>query len=69
MLTRITDRKIPCVYIPLYEIIKNFGAGPYNSLRHADNRRYSSGLYLTQNRREAHVLVGEKSGKIWRCSC
>ena len=53
MLTRITDRKIPCVYIRAYEKIKNWGRGPYNSLRHADNRKYFSGLSLTRNRREA----------------
>ena len=41
MPTRITDRKIPCVYIQVYEII-----GPYNSLCHADNRKYFSGLSL-----------------------
>ena len=69
MLTRITDRKIPCVYIHVYRITKNWGPGPYNSLRHADNRRYFSGLSLTRNRREAHVLLGEGSGKIWTCSC
>ena len=69
MLTRITDRKIPCVYIRVYRITKNWGPGLYNSLRHADNRRYFSGLPLTRNRREAHVLLGERSGKIWTCSC
>ena len=53
MLTRITDRKIPCVYIHVYRITKNWGPGPYNSLRHADNRKYFSGLSLTRNRREA----------------
>ena len=44
MLTRIADWKIPCVYIYVYRITKNWGPGPYNSLRHADNRRYFSGL-------------------------
>ena len=29
---------------------------PYNSLRHADNRRYFLGLCLTRNRREAHMF-------------
>ena len=47
MLTRITGRKIPCVYIHVYQIIKNRGPGPYNSLRHADNTKYFSGLILT----------------------
>ena len=70
MLTRITDQKIPCVYIHVYRITKNWGPGPCNSLRHADNRRYFSGLPLTENRREAqNVLLGEGSGKIWTCSC
>ena len=43
MLTRITDRMIPCVYIHVYRITKKLGPGPYNSLRHA-NRRYFSKL-------------------------
>ena len=46
MLTRITDRKIPCIYIHVYVTAKNWRPGPYNSLRHADNRRYFSGLSL-----------------------
>ena len=70
MLTRITDQKIPCVYIHVYRITKNWGPGPYNSLRHADNRRYFSGLSLTRNRREAHMFyLAREVGKIWRCSC
>ena len=70
MLTRITDRKIPCVYIHVYRITKNRGPGPYNSLRHADNRRYFSGsLSNAKLRGSAHVLLGEGSGKIWTCSC
>ena len=56
MLTRITDRKIPCVYIHVYRITKNWGPGPYNSLRHADNGRYFSGLSLMQNGREVHMF-------------
>ena len=40
----------------------------YNFLPHADNRRYFPGLSLTRNRREAHVLFGEESGKSWTCS-
>ena len=63
-LTRITDRKIPCVYIHVYQT-KNWGPGPYNSLRHADNRRYFSGLSLTRNRREAHMFyLVRKVGKF-----
>ena len=62
MLPRITDyRKILCVYIHVYQTTKNWGPGPYNSLRHADNRRYFFGLSLMGNRREAHMfyLVNE----------
>ena len=69
MLTKITDRKIPCVYIHVYRIIKDSGPVKFNSLCHADNRRYFSGLSLMRNRKEAHVLLGEGSGKIWTCSC
>ena len=70
MLTRITDWKIPCVHIHVYQIMKNWGPGPYNSLRHADNRRYFSGLSLTRNRREAHMFyLAKEVGKIWTCSC
>ena len=39
ILSRITDRKIPCVYTHDYYVLKNRGTGPYNSLRHADNRK------------------------------
>ena len=56
ILTRITDRKIPCVYIHVHYIIKNRGHGPYNYLCHADNRRYFSGLPLTRNQREATMI-------------
>ena len=38
--TRITDWKILCVYIHVYQIIKNWGPGPYNSVCHTDNRNY-----------------------------
>ena len=65
--TRITDQKIPCVYIDVYWIIKNWGPGPYRC--HADNRRCFLGLSLTRNRGEAHVLLDEGSGKIWTSSC
>ena len=65
MLTRITDGKIPCVYIHVYQIKKNWGPGPYNSLCHADNRRCFSGLSLTQNRREAHMFyLAKEMGKF-----
>ena len=61
MLTRIK--------IHVYQI-KNWGPGPYNSLCHADNRKYFLGLSLTQNRREAHMFyLVKEEGKIWTCSC
>ena len=49
MLTRNTDRKIPGVHIHFCQITKNRGPDPNNSLHHAENRRYFSGLCLTQN--------------------
>ena len=42
-MTRITDWKVPCVNIHVYQIIKNRGPGWYNSLRHADNTKYFLG--------------------------
>ena len=69
ILTRILDWKIPCVYIPVYHMIKNRGPGLYNSLSHADNRKYFSGLSL-RNWMEVHMFYLEREeGKIWRCSC
>ena len=56
------DWNIPCV-------IKNRGPGPYNSLRHADNKKYFSGLSNANSKGSAHDLHGERSGKIWRRSC
>ena len=65
ILTRITDWKISCVYIHVYQIIKNSGPGPYNCLRHADNRKQFLGRSLTQNRREAHMIYRAREvGKI-----
>ena len=69
MLTRIKDQKISCVYIHVYQITKNWGPSPYNSLCHDDNRRYFSCLSPTWNWTEAHVLLCKGSGKIWTCSC
>ena len=40
----------------VYDIIKNWEPGPYNSLCHANNRRYFSGLSLMRNQREAHMF-------------
>ena len=49
--------------------MKNRGPGLYNSLRHADNRKYFSGLSLMRNRREEHMLyLAREMEKIWRCS-
>ena len=65
MPTRITDRKIPCVYIHVYRITKNGGPGPCNSLRHADDRRYISGLFPTRNRKETHMFyLAKEVGKF-----
>ena len=65
MLTRITDWKILCVYIHVYQITKNWGPGRYNSLCHADNRRYFSGLSLMWNQREAHMFyLVREVGKV-----
>ena len=63
MLTRITDQKIQCVY----QIIKNWGPGLYNSLCHADNRKYFLGLSLMWNWREAHMAdeMLQKKKFIW----
>ena len=55
MLTKIAERKIPCVYIHAYQITKNWGPGPYNSLRHADNRRYFLGLSNAKSKRSFYL--------------
>ena len=67
MLTRITDQKILCVYIHVYPITKNWGPSLYNSLCHADNRKYFSDLCLMQNWREVHMFYLARD--IWTCSC
>ena len=65
MLARITDRKIACVYSHVYQITKNWAPGPYNCLRHADNRRYFLGLSGTWNWREAHMFyLAREVGKF-----
>ena len=70
ILTRITDQEIPYVYIHVYQIIKNTGPGPYNSLRHTNNRKYFLGLPLMQNRGKTYMFyLVREVGKIWRCSC
>ena len=64
-MTKVTDQKIPCVYILVYQITKTWGPGPYNSLYHTDNRRYFSGLSLTQNQREVHIFyLAREVGKF-----
>ena len=48
----------------------NWRPGPNNSLGHADNRKYFSGLSVTWNWREAHMFyLAREVGRIWRCSC
>ena len=65
MLARITDPNIPCVYVHVYRITKNWGLGQYNSLRHADNRRYFLGLSITRNRGEAYMFcLAREVGKF-----
>ena len=65
MLTRITDWKTLCVYIHVYQMTKNGGPGLYNSLYHADNRRYFSGLSLMQNQRKMHMFyLAREVGKF-----
>ena len=50
-------------------MINDRGPGPFNSSRHADNRKYFLGLSLTQNRREVDMfhLVREvgKFGQVF----
>ena len=58
------------VYIHVYQVIKSWGPGPQNSLRHTDNRKYFLRLSLTQNRGKAHMFyLARKVRQIWRCSC
>ena len=58
------------MYIHVYQIIKNRGPGPSNTLRRADNRKYFSGLSLMRNRGKARMFyLAREVGKIWRCSC
>ena len=68
ILTRITDQKILCVYSCLLNN-KNQGSGLYSSLSDADNRKYLSGLSLTQNGREMYFFYLVMETKICRCSC
>ena len=44
--------------------------GLYNTVHHADNRKYFLGLSLIQNWREAHMFyLARKVGKNSTCSC
>ena len=53
------------MYINVYQIVKNRGPGPYNSLRHADNRKYFSDLSLMRSLREAHMFyLAKEVGKF-----
>ena len=65
--------EIPCVYVyytHVYHITKSRGPGLYNSLRHADKKKYFSGLSLTLNQKEAHMFhLAREVEKIWRCTC
>ena len=64
MLTRIKDRKIPCVYIHVYIIIKNRGLGLYNlyvTLTVENIFRVS--LSNVKSKGSAHVLLGNKYGE------
>ena len=51
------------MYVKFYQIIKNRRPGPYNSLRHADNKTFFGFLSNTESKRSAHVSFGEGSGK------
>ena len=56
--------------IHVYQIVKNWGPGLYNSLCHADNRKYFLGLFVTQSRKEVYMFhLVREVGKIGRCSC
>ena len=55
------------VYTRIYQIIKKWGPGPYNSLHYADNWKYFLG-FSPRNRKEAHMFhLLKEVGKIWRC--
>ena len=48
------------MYIHVYQIIKNREPGPYNYLRHTDNRKYFSGLYHEIERKRTFFTWQEK---------
>ena len=47
----------------VYQIIKDGRPGLYNSLRHADNRKYFLGLSHAKSKGSTHDLLGEGRGK------
>ena len=52
------------MYIHVYQIIKNRGPGPHNSLHHPDNRKKILGLSLNmKSKGSAHVLLCKESRK------
>ena len=63
MLTRITDQKILCIYIHVYQITKNWGPGLCNYQCHTDN------ISNAKSKGSTHVLLGKGSGEIWTYSC
>ena len=68
MLTRMTDWKIPCVYIHVYRITKITDLVRiifYVTLILEDIFRVSN----AKLKGSAYVLLGEGSGKIWTWSC
>ena len=57
------------VHIHVYQIIKNWGPGPYDSLRHADNRKYFLDPSLIWDPREVHMFhLTREKGKIRKFS-
>ena len=59
MLTRITDRKIPCVYIHVYQITKNWGPEDIFRVSLSDaNQREVHMFYLAREVEQfGHVLA------------
>ena len=54
----------------VYQIVKNWQPGPYNSLSHAVKRKYFGGFSLAWNKRKKHMFhLAREKEKIWRCPC
>ena len=65
-MTRITDLKIRCVYIHVYQIIKSQGPLVHIVLYVTLIKKYFLRLPFTQNWREAHIFhLAREKGKIW----